>query len=138
MLNLNSVLIGSGQPRVLVAFYAGMFGRAPDFENGGYAGWRVGGGFLTVGPHADAKGWAREPARLVLNFETDRVAEEFERVKGVGAVVVHAPYRIEAADGWIATLADPDGNCFQLVSRAVAQRAGGSAAAANVLARPAA
>jgi predicted enzyme related to lactoylglutathione lyase len=50
----------------------------------------------------------------MLNFETSQVKEEFERIKALGAEVIRAPYDMEG--GWIATLADPDGNYFQLVS----------------------
>ena len=116
MLNFNSVLIGSEQPDVLAAFYAKVFGKPADFADGGYSGWQVGGTFLTVGPHSEMKGSAKEPARILLNFETEQVKEEFERVKGVGARVVTAPYQMEGMPGWIATLADPDGNYFQLTS----------------------
>jgi predicted enzyme related to lactoylglutathione lyase len=35
-------------------------------------------------------------------------------MKELGAIVIRAPY--EMSGGWIATLADPDGNYFQLVS----------------------
>lgn len=38
----------------------------------------------------------------------------FERIKARGAVVVRAPY--EMGGGWIATLADPEGNYFQRVN----------------------
>ena len=40
--------------------------------------------------------------------------EEFERITALGGTVIHAPY--EMGGGWIATLADPDGNYFQLVT----------------------
>jgi predicted enzyme related to lactoylglutathione lyase len=50
----------------------------------------------------------------MLNFETSQVKEEFERIKALGAVVIAAPYQM--GGGWIATLADPDGNYFQLMS----------------------
>jgi predicted enzyme related to lactoylglutathione lyase len=116
MLNFNSVLIGSEQPDVLAAFYAKVFGKPADFADAGYSGWQIGSAFLTVGPHSEMKGAAKEPARILLNFETEQVKEEFERVKGVGAGVVKEPYQMEGMPGWIATLADPDGNYFQLMS----------------------
>jgi predicted enzyme related to lactoylglutathione lyase len=47
-------------------------------------------------------------------FETPEVKEEFARMKGIGAAVIREPY--EMGGGWIATLADPDGNFFQLMS----------------------
>lgn len=115
MLNFNSVLIGSEQPDVLAGFYAKVFGKPADFADGGYSGWQVGNAFVTIGPHSELKGAAKEPARVLLNFETEQVKEEFERVKGV-ARVVKEPYQMEGMPGWIATLADPDGNYFQLVS----------------------
>jgi predicted enzyme related to lactoylglutathione lyase len=116
MLNFNSVLIGSEQPQVLATFYATVFGKPADFADGGYSGWQVGSAYFTVGPHSETKGVAKEPARILLNFETEQVKEEFERVKGVGARVVQEPYQMEGMPGWIATLADPDGNYFQLTS----------------------
>jgi predicted enzyme related to lactoylglutathione lyase len=51
---------------------------------------------------------------MMLNFETTQVQEEFERIKALGGMVVRAPYKI--GEGWIATLADPDGNYFQLMN----------------------
>jgi hypothetical protein len=48
------------------------------------------------------------------DFETAQVREEFERIRAVGGSVIREPY--EMGGGWIATLADPDGNFFQLVT----------------------
>ena len=59
-------------------------------------------------------GQAKEPQRVILNFETPQVQEEFERVKAAGAKVVKEPYELQGM--WIATFADPDGNYFQLMS----------------------
>jgi predicted enzyme related to lactoylglutathione lyase len=115
MLNFNSVLIGSEQADELAGFYAKVFGKPADFAEGGYSGWQVGNGFFTIGPHSELKGASQEPARILLNFETEQVKEEFERVKAV-ARVVKEPYQMEGMSGWIATLADPDGNYFQLIS----------------------
>jgi predicted enzyme related to lactoylglutathione lyase len=116
MLNFNSVLIGSTQPEVLAAFYEKVFAKPADFAQGGYSGWQVGSAFWTVGPHSEMTGAAKEPARVLPNFETEQVKEEFERIKAVGAVVVKEPYQMDGMPGWIATLADPDGNYFQLMS----------------------
>jgi predicted enzyme related to lactoylglutathione lyase len=67
-----------------------------------------------VGPHSEVHGSSREPERLLLNFETPEVQSEFERIRAAGATVIREPY--EMGGGWIATLADPDGNYFQLVT----------------------
>jgi predicted enzyme related to lactoylglutathione lyase len=53
----------------------------------------------------------------MFNFETSDVKSEFERMKGLGAKVVAEPYSMgDEPDFLIATLADPDGNYFQVVS----------------------
>jgi predicted enzyme related to lactoylglutathione lyase len=116
VLNFNSVLIGSMRPDALAAFYEKVFARPADFAEGGYSGWQVGSAFLTLGPHSELSGLAKEPARVLINFETEQVKEEFERIRGVGGAVVKEPYQMEGMPGWIATLADPDGNYFQLMS----------------------
>jgi len=59
-------------------------------------------------------GNAKDPGRVLLNFETPDVKEEFERIKALGGTVIREPY--EMGGGWIATLADPDG----IISRAPA------------------
>lgn len=81
---------------------------------GGFYGWKVGNSFLSVGEHSEVKGEAKEPQRIILNFETPEVREEFKRIVEIGATVVKEPYELQGA--WIATLADPDGNYFQLMS----------------------
>ena len=116
MLNLNSVMLGTKQPKELANFYEKVIGKPADMvdpENGFY-GWQVGSAYLSVLEHSEMGGNTKDPGRVMLNFETSQVKEEFERIKALGGVVIKAPY--EMGGGWIATLADPDGNYFQLVS----------------------
>jgi len=113
-LNLNSIMIGSAQPEVLGEFYGQILDRPPDMKEEGWYGWRVGASWLSVGQHSEVKDRAKEPQRVILNFETKQVKEEFERIKATGATAVKEPYELQGA--WIATFADPDGNYFQLMS----------------------
>ncbi len=113
-MNLNSILIGSEDPKRLTDYYTGLFGE-PGFDEGGYTGWQIGMGFLTVGPHDQVKGQNMHPGRVIWNIETPDVKGEFERLKAAGATVVAEPYQPgEAPEMWIATFADPDDNYFQL------------------------
>jgi len=107
-------MLGSAQQKVLAAFYQKVFGKKPDMVDNGWAGWMVGSTFIAVGTHSKVKGKAKEPARVMFTFETKQVKEEFKRIKGLGAKVIAEPY--EMGSSWIATLADPDGNYFQLMS----------------------
>ena len=116
MLNLNSLLISSEDPDKLRDFYEKVFDKKPDMDDNGYFGWLVGKTFLSFGPHDKIKGKSREPSRILFNFETEEVKEEFQRIKDLGAEVVAEPYSMGGDDTWIATLADPDGNYFQLMT----------------------
>lgn len=115
-LNFNSILIGTAQPAALVEFYTKVFGRPADMSDGGYSGWQVGNCFLTIGEHSEVKGQAKEPARIILNFETKTVQAEFARLQQLGVKVIQEPYGMGDENGWIATLADPDGNFIQLMT----------------------
>lgn len=116
-MNLNSVLIGSEDPSKLVVYYSRLFG-APTWDEGGYTGWLIGQGAVTVGPHDQVHGRNAEPGRIIWNIETADVRSEFDRFKAAGAVVVQDPYTMEGMepDDAICTFEDPDGNYFQLMS----------------------
>jgi len=114
-LNLNSIMIGTSQPKVLGEFYEKVLGKPADMsEDGGWYMWRVGSCSLSIGEHSEVTGQSKEPARIILNFETKLVQEEFDRLKGIGATIVKEPYEMDGA--WIATLADGDGNFIQLMT----------------------
>ncbi len=115
-MNLNSILIGSENPARLVEYYGKLFGK-PAWDDGGYTGWQIGTGGVLVGPHDQVTGKNAQPGRIIWNIESPDVVGDFERFKAAGATVVQAPYHMgESTEQWIATLADPDGNYFQLVS----------------------
>ena len=115
-MNFNSILIGSENPDGLVEYYTRLFGE-PAMADGGYTGWLIGSGFVSVGAHSEVKGRSTHPGRIIWNIETPDVKSEFERMKAAGAIVVAEPYSFEGyPDSWIATLADPDDNYFQLVT----------------------
>jgi predicted enzyme related to lactoylglutathione lyase len=114
--NFNSILIGSADPAGLTAYYTKVLGE-PTFDDGGYTGWVIGNGAITVGPHDQVHGTNADPGRLIWNIESEDVQGDFERFKAAGATIVQEPYSFEGAPGsLIATFSDPDGNYFQLVS----------------------
>ena len=114
-MNFNSILIGSEDPQRLADFYTKLFGE-PSWNDGGYIGWMIGSGALTVGPHDQVTGKNLQPGRLIWNIESADVQGDFDRFKAAGATVVREPYGFEGEEGLIATFADPDGNYFQLAS----------------------
>jgi len=107
-------MIGTHNPEELVSFYKKVFGKKPDMEEDGWGGWQLGNGFFSVGAHSEVKGKAKEPQRILFNFETQDVQGEFLRIEKLGALVIKKPY--EMGTVWMATFADSDGNYFQLMS----------------------
>jgi predicted enzyme related to lactoylglutathione lyase len=121
MLNLNTVMIGSDDPKTLSDFYTKVLGK-PAWEDSAYVGWQAGDTWLMIGAHSEVKGRNEMPGRIILNFETPDVKGEFDRIKGLGAAVHQEPYQPGGEPQmWIATFEDPDGNFFQLASPMPAQ-----------------
>lgn len=102
------------QPKVMAEFYEKVLGKKPDMVEGEWYGWKVGEVFLSVGHHSKMNGKTKDAGRVMFNIETTEVKEEFTRMKEAGAEVIKEPYEMGGA--WIATLADPDGNYFQLMT----------------------
>jgi predicted enzyme related to lactoylglutathione lyase len=117
MLDFNSILVFSEDPKRLAGFYKKIFQKDPDWTEGDYYGFMVGKGFLTIGPHNKIRGRNKHPERIMFNFETKDVKEEFERIKALGGTVIAEPYNpMEEPKMLISTLADPDNNYFQLMT----------------------
>jgi predicted enzyme related to lactoylglutathione lyase len=118
-MNFNSILIGSEDPQRLTDYYTKLFGK-PGWDDGGYTGWMIGSGSITVGPHDQVQGRNAHPGRLIWNIESADVKADFDRLKAAGATVVREPYSMgedaEGPEASIATFSDPDDNYFQLMS----------------------
>lgn len=107
-------MLGSEDAKSLAAFYEKVIQRKPDMVEGDWYGWSVGNTFLGMGTHSEVKGMSKDSSRIMFNFETKTVKEEFERIKALGATVIKEPYKM--GEAWVATFADPDGNYFQLMT----------------------
>lgn len=120
MLKLNSLLIGSEDPEQLAAFYGEVLQSKPGWQGGGYTGYQAGDAYLMIGPHDKVHGSSPNPERIIFNFETPDVPAAFDRIRAIeGASVIREPYNPgddPESKMLLATLADPDGNYFQLAS----------------------
>ncbi|MBM3933331.1 MAG: hypothetical protein FJ319_03365 [SAR202 cluster bacterium] len=91
MLNMNSVMIGTTQLPAMAEFYKALLGK-PEYQEEGWYGWQAGSTHISVGVHSEAKGKSKDPVRVMMNFETPKVKEEFARIKAIkGAAVVKEP-----------------------------------------------
>lgn len=117
MLTFDSLLIFSENPGELSQFYEKVFQSKPGWSEGGFTGFKVGSGYIMVGPHDKVKGKNKNPERVIFNFSTKDVHAEFERIMEIGAKEIAKPYHPgEEPSMWLATLEDPDGNYFQLAT----------------------
>ena len=117
MLNLNSLLVFSQNPKQLVEFYKKVFNMEVGWTGGDFSGFKVGNGIIAFGPHDKVHGKNSNPERIIINYESDDFAKEFERVKSTGAKVIQEPYHPgEDLEMSLATFEDPDGNYFQLTT----------------------
>lgn len=115
-MKLNGLMFGSENPKTLGEFYTKVFGE-PGWKQDDWYGFDVGGGTLMIGPHSEVKGKNSSPGRIIMALEADDIQTEYARIKELGAEVIAAPYQPDkdnSPDTWLATLADPDGNYFQL------------------------
>ena len=71
-MNLNGILIGSEDPQRLADYYRKLFGE-PGWDGGGYTGWLIGSGSITVGPHSEVHG-AKNNERHVCGRRRDSEA----------------------------------------------------------------
>ncbi len=119
-MNLNSIMLGSEDPKQLADFYSKVLGDPnPEWsdEANGWFGFQAGEGGLAIGPHSEVSGRNPQPGRIMLNFSTPDVKDEFARIKDLGAEVVAEPYSPMGDERMLmCTFADPDGNYFQLAT----------------------
>jgi predicted enzyme related to lactoylglutathione lyase len=117
MLNLNNILIFSENPGKLTEFYKNILQKDPEWNEGDFMGFSAGNTMIAIGPHDKVKGKNKNPERILINFETSDVKNEFKRIKDMGTKVIKELYQpSEEPNMWIATFEDPDGNFIQIAS----------------------
>lgn len=94
-------------------FYVDVLGLRPRNRRDGFVNFELGAQRLTVTTHDGVRGAAADPLRVMVNLEVDDIAAEHARLVTAGVAFTRAPER-EPWGGWVATLADPDGNTLQL------------------------
>jgi len=113
MLNFNSILLFSENPKILVDFYKKVLKKDVDWSGGEFSGMQAGNGHLVIGPHDKVHGKSQNPERMIINFEVGNIKEDVKRLQKAGIKKIQDIYHVEEY-GYIATFEDIDGNYFQL------------------------
>lgn len=118
MIQIVSLHINTDRPQELGQFYQKVLGLEPAWSSETTTGFMVNGFRLEIGGHDQVSGRNQTPARHFFDIMVGDVRAEFERMVELGATAVQPPYEFaeENMKLVIATLADPDGNYFQLIS----------------------
>lgn len=118
--SIEGVMLSSANPAKLAKFYEKIginIGQEWEMGEAGESFFEMklksGSGFY-IAPHSDIKGAAKDPKRIILNFEVDDVKKTVGQLKKLKVKLIAEIYHIEGY-GYVATFADPDGNYFQLV-----------------------
>jgi predicted enzyme related to lactoylglutathione lyase len=111
-------MLSSPDYKKLAAFYGEVLQKEPEMidEEHNMIGYLAGPCFLSFSSHDKVTEKNHNPERTIFFFETTEVQAEFDRIKGIeGVEVIREPYTPDgSSEAHIATLADPDGNYFQL------------------------
>jgi predicted enzyme related to lactoylglutathione lyase len=103
----------SEDPARLASFYGDVVGLPADDSRSGHS-FRIGSGRLRITPHDETRGMAKEPTRCLINLFVTDVEAELDRLREQGVAIIRKATR-EKWGGLVSTLADPDGNYFQLI-----------------------
>lgn len=117
MINLVSLYLCTDRPQELAAFYQQVLQQDPAFSSDEIVLFMLGEVRLEIMKHSEVSGPNRQPQRSFFDLGVKDARAEFRRIVGLGAAVIQEPY--DFADDQVsltlATLADIDGNYFQLV-----------------------
>ena len=118
MMQLGALHINTDRPDVIADFYGKVLQSDPPFSTEDLTEYIINDFRLEIMRHSEISGRNKDGARLMFNLMVDDVPAEFDRITDLGAEVIAEPYEFDTDDAHltIATLADPDGNYFQLVS----------------------
>lgn len=115
--DMAGVIIWTEDVTRLAAFYRDTLGLPVHSERAEFAAFDLPHGLrLSIGQHSRVRGRARDPYRIMLNLGVRDIQDAHRTLSERGVPFIRAPER-EHWGGWIATLADPDGNLLQFLQQ---------------------
>ena len=114
--HLNGVIIWTGDLPRLREFYCGKLGMTPHSDRPYFVSFKWGGLRFAIGSHDHVSGQARDPYRVMVNFDVDGIHDLHESLVAAGVEFIRPPEK-EHWGGWVASFKDPDGNIVQLLEQ---------------------
>lgn len=73
----------------------------------------VGTTFFSIGKHDKVHGASKDPFRIMIGFQVERIGETYEELKDKDIHWIAKPFLSPTGTVWCMTLADPEGNIVQ-------------------------
>ena len=114
--HLSGVIIWTGDLPALREFYCETLGMRPHSDRPHFVSFKWGGLRFAIGSHDRVSGAARDPHRVMVNFDATDVHALHAELTAKGVEFIRPPER-ESWGGWVASFLDPDGNIIQLLEQ---------------------
>ena len=112
--DLVGVILWTDNLDAMVRFYRDALGLLVHSDHGDFVAFQVRPGVrLSVGRHAQVRGPARDPYRVMVNLQVADIHAAHQTLVRKGVPFLRLPEQ-EEWGGWVATFQDPDGNVLQL------------------------
>lgn len=117
---IESITLFSENAKKLANFYKDKVGLEVILEaemgenNEELYGFKMGSSGFYIVDHSEVSGLAKEPKRVIINFEVDDIKADAKKLEEAGVKKTQDVYHVEDY-GYIATFEDIDGNFFQIV-----------------------
>lgn len=113
---MNGVIIWTDDLPRLRSFYCDGLGLKPHSDRPYFVSFKWGGLRFSIGSHDQVSGQARDPYRVMVNFDVAGIHKVHRRLAAKGVEFIREPEQ-EHWGGWVASLKDPDGNIIQLLEQ---------------------
>ena len=113
---MNGVIIWTEDLGRLREFYCETLGMRPHSDRPHFVSFKWGGLRFSIGSHDHVHGQARDPHRIVVNFDIDDIHGFHSEMTDKGVEFIRPPEK-EHWGGWVASFKDPDGNIIQVLEQ---------------------
>tara|TARA_Y100000996_G_scaffold352049_1_gene291521 strand:+ start:1850 stop:2206 length:357 start_codon:yes stop_codon:yes gene_type:complete len=113
---ITGIIIWTDQLDIMVHFYKNLLGLTLHSTRPNFVTFDLGGERFNIGTHDKVSGKAKDPYRIMLNFEVDNIIELSNKLLANNISFLREPEE-EHWGGMVATFFDPDGNILQLLQK---------------------
>ena len=114
--HMNGVIIWTEDLPRLRHFYCETLGLHPHSDRPHFVSFKWGGFRFSIGSHDHVHGQARDPHRIMVNFDIDDIHAFHAEMTEKGVEFIRPPEK-EHWGGWVASIEDPDGNIIQVLEQ---------------------